>query len=208
MLGLLLHPPACDALAVKLTETVITAPRGQQSPADAAYQLTSRVAGSLSGSRRPHWWPRLMPALIHSWKSNCNMAWSRGESRSSDGAAAPSEGWPGAGELLPTSRWGRSWAIVSSRMVRMLSRPTDVHDRRNIRFIFKQPSFFFGSVQLLLAKPSCVCLLALLPLMGSLIKCADGAHLQRGIDKRSPWLSVYVNWISTNPAHSRTPSIF
>lgn len=125
------HPPACDAFAVKLTKTVITAPRGQQSPADTAYQLTSRVARSLSGSRQPHRWPRLVSALIYSWKSNCNMAWSREESW------LPAENrcsiWTQA--CCWRTRWGRSWTIVSLKMVRMHSRRTDNWEK--ILFNFK-----------------------------------------------------------------------
>lgn len=97
------HPPACEAFTVKLTETDIPAPRGQRSPADTAYQLTSRVAESLSGSRQSRRWPRLVWALIYSWKSNCNMAWSRRESWLSRNAGLVLE------NRWRAPRWGRSW---------------------------------------------------------------------------------------------------
>lgn len=51
-------------------------------------------------------------------------------------------------------------------------------------------------------------LTCLMLLMGSLIKCAAGVQLKRGIDKESPWLSAWVNWISTNPPHTEMLSIF
>lgn len=40
------------------------------------------------------------------------------------------------------------------------------------------------------------------------MKCAKGVQLKRGIDKQSPWLSAWVNWISTNPLHTGMLSIF
>lgn len=48
----------------------------------------------------------------------------------------------------------------------------------------------------------------LILLMGSLIKCAEGAQLKGGIDKQSPWLSACVNWISTYLQRTRMLSIF
>lgn len=138
-------------------------------------RITSRVARSLSGSRQPHRWPRLVSALIYSWKSNCNVAWSREESW------LPAENrrsiWTQA--CCWRTRWGRSWTIVSLNMVRMHSRHNRITERKSPS-ILNNPSsttLRFGSVKLLLP---CVCLLTrLLPLMGSLIKCADGALTKR-----------------------------
>lgn len=57
-----------------------------------------------------------------------------------------------------------------------------------------------------------VCVVSLLTclmlLMGSLIMCVESVRLKRGIDKQSLWLPAWVNWISTNPPHVGTPSIF
>lgn len=69
---------------------------------------------------------------------------------------------------------------------------------------------FYGSGPIFRTWPSvCVSLLTcLMLLMGSLIKCAEGVQLKRGIDKQSPWLSAWVNWISTNPPRTGMLSIF
>lgn len=87
-------------------------------------------------------------------------------------------------------------------------------DQRRSFTHLKNQSFhrcFYRFVSLFQTWPS-VCFVSLLTclmlLMGSLINCAEGVQLKRGIDKQSPWQSAWVNWISTNPPHTGMLSIF